>query len=262
MNEANILTQSEDGVLHITLNRPEVKNAMSLALLRQLVDALDEAEKSDAVRVIVIRGAEGNFSAGADIKDMAAARASDDPAKAIHELSSAFGAMVARFSNSPKTIITALEGAVMGGGFGLACASDIAIASHTVKFALPEATLGLIPAQIAPVLLERIGYSQAKRLTITGARLNAEEAAAIGLVHAVTLEMDEAINHAVTDALRCAPQAVAISKKLLKQARFAHSDTMVDHAATLFVDAVLSAEGKEGTTAFVEKRKASWMPKD
>ena len=175
-----IAKETAKGVLQLTLNRPKAKNAMSLALLDELVSALDRAEASGDIRIIVIRGADGNFSAGADIKDMAAARQSKDPQKAIHALSCGFGAMVARFAKSPKTIITALEGAVMGGGFGLACASDIAIASHTVKFALPETTLGLIPAQIAPVLLERIGYSEAKRLTVTGARIGAEEAMRIG----------------------------------------------------------------------------------
>ena len=181
-----VLIRDEGGVRHLTLNRPQARNAMSLALLEELVGALDDAERSDAIRIVVVRGSDGTFSAGADIKDMANARNADDPAEAIYRLSCAFGAMVARFATTPKTVITALEGAVMGGGFGLACASDIAIASHTVKFALPEATLGLIPAQIAPVLLERIGYSEAKRLTVTGARIGAEEAMRIGLVHAVT----------------------------------------------------------------------------
>ncbi len=262
MAKSLILTDLENGVLHLTLNRPEVKNAMSLALLDQLVGALDKAEADASVRIIVVRGAEGNFSAGADIKDMAAARKAADPAKAIYQLSCGFGAMVARFATTPKTVITALEGAVMGGGFGLACASDIAIASHTVKFGLPETTLGLIPAQIAPVLLERIGYSQAKRLTVTGARIGAEEAMRIGLVHAVTDELDEDIKEVIDHALRCAPEAVAVSKKLLRDARFLHSDTLVEHAANLFVDAVTGKEGAEGTLAFVEKRKAKWMPEN
>ena len=260
MSETLVLIRDEGGVRHLTLNRPQVRNAMSLALLEELVGALDDAEKSDAVRIIVVRGSDGTFSAGADIKDMANARNADDPAKAIHQLSSAFGAMVARFATTPKTVITALEGAVMGGGFGLACASDIAIASHTVKFALPEATLGLIPAQIAPVLLERIGYSEAKRLTVTGARIGAEEAMRIGLVHAVTDDMDTALGQAIEHALICAPEAVAVSKKLLRDARFVQSDTLVEHAANLFVEAVTGKEGAEGTLAFVEKRKARWMP--
>lgn len=255
-----VLIHDENGVRHITLNRPQVKNAMSLALLSELLTALDTAEASSDIRIIVIRGADGNFSAGADIKDMAAARQSNDPEKAIHELSCAFGAMVARFAKSPKTVITALEGAVMGGGFGLACASDIAIASHTVKFALPETTLGLIPAQIAPVLLERIGYSEAKRLTVTGARIGAEEAARIGLVHAVTPDLDGDLKNTIEHALRCAPQAVAVSKQLLWDARFLHSDKLVEHAAGLFVEAVTGSEGAEGTQAFVEKRPAKWMP--
>jgi isohexenylglutaconyl-CoA hydratase len=259
-NYENLLINQTDGVLTITLNRPRVKNAMSLALLGDLIDALDHAEASASIRIILIRGADGNFSAGADIKDMAAARAGSNPQKAIHELSSAFGAMVARFAKTPKTVITVLEGAVMGGGFGLACASDIAIASHTVKFALPETTLGLIPAQIAPVLLERIGYSEAKRLTVTGARIGADEAMRIGLVHAVTDDLEEDLQHTVHTALRCAPDAVAASKKLLWDARFLHSDKLVDHAASLFVEAVTGKEGAEGTQAFVEKRPANWMP--
>ena len=260
MAQSLVLTDFANGVLFLTLNRPEVKNAMSLALLDELVTALDKAEADTSVRIIVIRGSDGNFSAGADIKDMAAARNAADPAKAIYRLSCGFGAMVARFATTPKTVITALEGAVMGGGFGLACASDIAIASHTVKFALPETTLGLIPAQIAPVLLERIGYSEAKRLTVTGARIGSEEAMRIGLVHAVTDELDEDINEVIAHALRCAPEAVAESKKLLREARFVQSDTLVEHAAGLFVDAVTGAEGAEGTLAFVQKRKAKWMP--
>lgn len=256
-----ILTNELNGVLTITLNRPEVKNAMSLALLSELVNALDDAEKNHHTRIVLVKGSDGNFSAGADIKDMAAARASNNREKAIGDLSRAFGQMVARFSNSPLTIITALEGAVMGGGFGLACASDIAIASHTVKFALPETALGLIPAQIAPVLIERIGYSHAKRLTVTAATINAEEAMAIGLVHGVSQDMQATIEHVIADALRCAPQAVAASKKLLQDARLARSDSMIDQAANLFVEAVNGPEGGEGTRAFVEKRKASWMPK-
>ncbi len=261
MNYDNLSISKDNGVLQVVLNRPRVKNAMSLALLDELIHALDAAEADTAIRVICIRGADGNFSAGADIKDMAAARNKSDPAKAIHELSCAFGAMVARFATTRKTVITALEGAVMGGGFGLACASDIAIASHTVKFALPETTLGLIPAQIAPVLLERIGYSEAKRLTVTGARIGAEEAMRIGLVHAITDDMDNDLQDAINNALRCAPEAVAISKQLLREARFVHSDSLVEHAAKLFVDAVTGDEGAEGTLAFVEKRKANWMPK-
>jgi isohexenylglutaconyl-CoA hydratase len=260
-SEPLILTKEDSGVMSITLNRPEVRNAMSLELLRQLVGALDRAEKTRAIRVVTIRGAGGHFSAGGDIKDMAAARAKGDKApEAVKAISVAFGEMVSRFALSPKVIITGLEGAVMGGGFGLACASDIAIASHTVRFALPEATLGLIPAQIAPVLIERIGYSEAKRLTVTGARISAEDAHRIGLVHAVTQNMDHALAQATTEALQCAPEAVAVSKKLLRDARFVPSDSMLEHAASLFVEAVLGPEGAEGTQAFVEKRKANWMP--
>lgn len=254
-----IISETANGVMRIKLNRPEARNAMSLSLLRELLAALDRAEADPEIRIVAIRGAGGHFSAGADIKDMAAARAKGDGAAgAIREISVAFGSMVARFARSPKTIIAGLEGAVMGGGFGLACASDIAIASHTVKFSLPEASLGLLPAQIAPVLIERIGYSEAKRLTLTAARIGAEEAFRIGLVHAVTQDLDEALENAIAEALQCAPLAAANSKRLLWEARFAPSDSLVGYAADLFVEAAIGAEAAEGTAAFIGKRKPSW----
>ena len=159
---------------------------MSQIMLRELLDALAAAE-AGGVRMAVLRGSGGHFSAGADLHDMARAREAPiahetDPMAAAN---AAFGHVCAAYSQSPLAIVAVLEGAVMGGGFGLACCADVAIASQTADFRLPETSLGLIPAQIAPFLVERLGYSEAKRIAVTGARFGAEEAYRIGLVHKV-----------------------------------------------------------------------------
>ncbi len=249
-------------VLHIRLNRPNVRNAMSQIMLRELLDGLAEAESS-GVRIVVLRGSGGHFSAGADLKDMAAARTAPiahetDP---MAEANAAFGHVCAAYAQTPLAVIAVLEGAVMGGGFGLACTADVVIASHTVDFRLPETSLGVIPAQIAPFLVERLGYSEAKRLAVSGARLGAAEAFRIGLVHKVCAnetELEAAVSTAVREILACAPGAIAETKKLLRRARFADPASLVEHAASVFAKAARGEEGSEGLRAFIERRKPFW----
>ncbi|MFZ3219078.1 MAG: enoyl-CoA hydratase/isomerase family protein, partial [Rhodoferax sp.] len=153
--------------LHITLNRPESRNAMSLQMVAELRQVLQGAEATagqpDAVRVVVLRGSGGHFCAGADLKDMAGARMramqATDGGDPIAEVNAAFGELCVAYSRTPLAVVAVLEGTVMGGGFGLACVADVAIASETAAFRLPETSLGVVPAQIAPFLVERLGYS-------------------------------------------------------------------------------------------------------
>ena len=148
----------------------------------------------------------------------------------------------------------------MGGGFGLACVADVALASESALFRLPETSLGLVPAQITPFLLERLGYSQAKRLAVTGGRVWAVQALAIGLVHAVHApdQLDAALAAVLADVLACAPAAVAATKALLAKARLTPAVDLVQEAALVFSRAAQGAEGLEGTTAFLQKRKPKW----
>jgi len=259
-----LLARAEHGVLHLTLNRPEVRNAMSLGMVLELRQALAAAEAEPATRVIVLRGAGGHFCAGADLRDMAGARANlaEDP-DAVVKVNEAFGDLCVAFANTGLAVVAVLEGTVMGGGFGLACVADVAIADPSVAFRLPETSLGVVPAQIAPYLVERIGYSQAKRLAVTGARIGADAALAIGLVHEVHAAdaLDAALARVLADILQCAPDAVAQTKRLVAKARFVPGADLVDEAALIFSRAVLGPEGIEGTTAFVQKRKPTWVPK-
>lgn len=253
----------EGGVLHLTLHRPEVRNAMSLAMVAELREALAAAEADGTTRVIVLRGAGGHFCAGADLKDMAAARArlAEDP-DALAKTNAAFGELCVAFAGTPLALVAVLEGSVMGGGFGLACVADVAIAGESVQFRLPETSLGVVPAQIGPFLVERLGYSEAKRLAVTGARLGAAEALRLRLVHAVAPDatLEATLAQVLDDILACAPGAVAATKALLAKARFQPPVTLVAEAAQVFSRSALGPEGVEGTMAFLHKRKASWVP--
>ena len=260
-------------VLHITLNRPEVRNAMSLRMVTELRAVLADAESGGSVRVIVLRGAGGHFCAGGDLKDMASARmrAVAVPAPAgdaidslvadpVAQVSAQFGQLCVAFASTPLAVVAVLKGTVMGGGFGLACVADVALASETAVFRLPETSLGVVPAQIAPFLVERLGYSQAKRLAVTGGHLRAHEALAIGLVHAVHDEaaMASALAVVLGSVLACAPGALAATKALIAKARLTPPVELITDAAAVFSKAAQGPEGQEGIAAFLQKRKPTW----
>jgi len=256
----------EGPVLHLSLNRPEVRNAMSLQMVQELHAVLAQSEKLSeppgGVRVIVLRGNGGHFCAGADLKDMAQARAklADDP-QALAKTNAAFGELCVAFARSPLVIVAVPEGSVMGGGLGLVCVADVAVAATSAVFRLPETSLGLVPAQIAPFLVERLGYAEAKRLAVTGGRLDAQQALDLRLVHQVhaTGALDKAVEALLAELLHCAPGAVASTKALMARARFQPAAELVQDAASAFSEAALGPEGSEGTLAFLQKRKAAWM---
>lgn len=263
MNFETLQVRRSDAVLHVTLNRPTSRNAMNLAMVLDLRQALADAEADGQTRVLVLRGAQGHFCAGADIGEMAGARMrlAADP-DAIVKVNEAFGDLCIAFANTPLALVAVLQGTVMGGGFGLACVADVALADDSAVFRLPETSLGVVPAQIAPFLVERLGYSQARRLAVTAGKLDARQAAALGLVHELHAPeaLDAAVGRVLHDILQCAPGALAATKALIAKARLHAPASLVHEAAETFSRAALSAEGTEGQTAFLHKRKASWMP--
>ncbi|MDH1261483.1 enoyl-CoA hydratase-related protein [Pseudomonas sp. GD03944] len=254
-----LLLSLEGGVLHVTLNRPDSRNAMSLAMVGELRATLEAVRHDQGVRAIVLRGANGHFCAGGDIKDMAGARAKGGDA--YRELNRAFGALLEHAQASPQVLIAVLEGAVLGGGFGLACVSDVAIAAQGARFGLPETTLGILPAQIAPFVVRRVGLTQARRLALTAARFDGSEALRLGLVHYCEADgeaLEQRLAEVIGQVRQCAPQANAQTKALLLASESEALGPLLDSAAEQFAAAVTGAEGVEGTMAFVQKRKPAW----
>jgi len=261
-----LLVRLENGVLHVTINRPEARNAMSLVMVKELGDLFQSIAARREVRTVVLRGAGGHFCAGGDVKDMAAARGADatpDGKDPIAVVNAKFGELVDLVNRAPQVVVAVLEGSVFGGGFGLACVADVALALTSASFGLPETGLGLPPAQIAPFLVQRLGVSQARRLSVTGARFDGTEAARLGVVHEAhpdTASLDAALTRVLDEVARCAPGAIAATKHILHMSHRQNSEpvALIEEAAQLFAAAARGPEGQEGTMAFIEKRLPEW----
>ena len=260
------LLEEKSSVLFATLNRPRSRNAMSLKMVKELNAICEWLEKDSGIRALVLRGADGHFCAGGDIKDMAQARAlamsgdagDKDP---YYELNKVFGEAIHRVEHLPQVVIAVLEGAVLGGGFGLASVCDIGMVHQDAKLGMPETTLGLIPAQIAPFVVRRIGLTQTRRLALLGAKIGGSDALALGLAHHC-FESDDELDQLLTKTLgyvnRCAPGANAKTKALILDVDVKPLGEVLEDAAKLFSQAVQGEEGFEGTMAFIEKRSPKW----
>lgn len=260
----SIRTRLEQGVLHLTLARPEARNAMSLAMIDEIAAVLDAVHDRRDVRAIVLRGEGGNFCAGGDVKDMAASRGAAVTADGVDPVAATnrrFGTLMMQVDRAPQATIAVLEGAVLGGGFGLACVADVAITRADASFGLPETGLGFPPAQIAAFLVRRIGLSSARRLAVTGGRFDGKVALELGVVHQVAVD-EEGVSRALEGVLaqirRCAPGAVAATKEIMANVGAMELEAVLDDAAARFAVAVRGPEGSEGTMAFVGKRLPAW----
>jgi len=260
---STLLLRQEAGVLYVTLNRPERKNALSAAMIDDLIEAFTWVSSVFHPRALVLRGAGGSFCAGADIKDMPRAPPSvqTDPRRAVALGNRRFGDLLCAAQSVPVPLLVVAEGAVLGGGFGLVCVSDIAFGLPSARFGLPETGLGLIPAQIAPFVVQRVGVVQARRLMLTGARFDAAEALRLGVLHELCADeaaLGAALQRTLEDIRRCAPRANAATKRLLRTVLTSELETTLDVAAQVFAEAALGPEAREGTQAFLEKRLPAW----
>lgn len=259
-----LLLQQSGAVLVLTLNRPAQRNAMNIEMV-QAIQRVFQAIATDVdIRAVVIRGSEGNFCAGGDIKEMAqlAIEAEQQGSSQVYaDFNRQFGQMLQQVQQAPQTVVVVLEGAVLGGGLGLACVSDMALSLNTAQFALPETQLGIIPAQIAPFVLQRVGLTQARRLALLGERFNAIAALHYGIIHEVlpdSMALTQRLSEVLQQIQRCAPMASRRTKQLLLDQAEIDLSTVLDAAAQCFAEAVTGAEGVEGTQAFVQKRLPDW----
>lgn len=257
-----LLLVQDAGILTVTLNRPRKRNAMNMQLVEELMAVFDAIADDRGIRAVILRGAEGNFCSGGDISGMNKdAVSEEDAARVTWEFNRIFGRMITRANRAPQVLVTLLEGAVLGGGFGLACISDIAIADKQAKFAMPETGLGIIPAQIAPFVVSRIGLTQARRLALLGERIDGEEAHRLGIVHYLTHgpdEMQARLDEVIAKLRRCAPNANAVTKQLMLDVGKVELEQLLDRAADDFCAAMRGDEGQQGTLAFMEKRLPPW----
>lgn len=264
MTQPSLVRQQTIGRhLRVILDDPPRQNALSAQMVGEIDQILD-ASRDQGLASLIIEGANGVFCAGADLKSLADSLAHAPPpgqADALALYNRQGGLFFARLNAHPLATIAIVDGAAIGGGMGLACCADIVIATSRARFALSETSLGFPPAQIAPYLVARVGERAARRLALTGARLDGREAAAIGLADffcASEAERDALLDALLNDIGRCAPGANAAAKRLILAARAGVSDSTIDEAAQSFAQRLRSAEGREGVSAFLEKRAPHW----
>jgi methylglutaconyl-CoA hydratase len=263
MTEQSTLKISERarGVAQITMSRADVFNAFDEAMIGELDAAFDRLVADDGVRVIVLAGDGKHFSAGADLKWMQ--RASEESREWNLADARRFAAMLGRIDACPKPTLARIQGAALGGGVGLACACDVAIAADNASFAVSEAKFGILPAVIGPYLTNAVGKRHARRLALTMTRIRADEALALGLVHRVCAlaELDECVDAAVTELLGGGPGAQREIKALFAQLEVGPVTDGVRELTAQTISRVRgSDEAREGFAAFLGKRPPNWIP--
>ena len=255
------ITRRRPGVAEVTMSRPEVFNAFDEAMIAELHFVFGELEADAEVRVIVLSGAGKHFSAGADLQWMQ--RASQASAEWNLADARRFAGMLARIEGCAKPTVARVQGAALGGGVGLACACDIAIAADNASFSVSEARFGILPAVIGPYVTNAVGRRQARRLALTATRIGAAEALAIRLVQQVVplAELDAAVDATVRELLAGGAQAQREIKQLFGQLEVGPITPEVRELTAATIARVRgSDEAREGFAAFLAKRPASWMP--
>ena len=251
-----VRTATAAGVTTLTLNSPANRNALSTPLMTRLLAALGEAVADPAVRVVVISHTGPVFCSGADLKETAEARETGRvPAEMLADV-------LASLCECPKPVVARIAGPARAGGLGLIAAADIAVCSRDATFAFSEVRLGVIPAVISATVLPRLAPRAAAELYLTGEVFDGVRAAQVGLVTAaVSAEgLDGAVAGYCDALVRGGPLALAGTKELLR--RTPAGDVRADLAdlSSRSAGFFKSAEGREGVTAFREKRPPTWVP--
>ena len=248
-----------DGVVFITINRPEKRNAFDGPTIAALYEAFETLQGADKVRLVFIRGAGGTFSAGADLgwmRDAAGWSEGDNRDDAM-----GLAKMLKALHDVPALTCAIVEGSAMGGGAGIVAACDMAVAVEDARFAFSEVKLGLIPATIAPYVVEAIGARRARQLFLSANIFDADYAAHAGLIDMVLPQgsVDEFISMLTDSVSANAPGAMGDAKRLVHSIAGHKIDSgVMEETAKRIARARVSPEGQEGVLAFLEKRKPNW----
>mgnify|MGYP003585919601 CR=1 FL=1 len=262
MSETTLkVERRSDGVAIVTMSRPEVFNAFDESMIADLDTSFRVLGDDPATRIIVLAGAGKHFSAGADLQWMK--RASDADLEWNVQDARRFAEMLSRIEQCPKPTIARIQGAALGGGVGLTCACDIAIAADDASFAVSEAKFGILPSVIGPYVTNAIGKRQAKRLALTTERIGAAEALSIDLVQKVVDvdQLDVALERVIADLLVGGPSAQSEIKKLFAHFQVGSVTPEVRELTAQTIARIRGTdEAKEGFAAFLGKRPPKWVP--
>ena len=259
---ATITLAREGAIARLTLNRPERRNALTHAMMVELEDAFDCVRNDFDCRLLVLRGAGGHFCAGgrSAIAEMSPAPANggaDPLLPAYRRLGDALVAL----NNLPQATVAVVEGSAVGGGFGMACCSDVVLLHESARFGMPEPKAGFIPSQIIPFVVRRIGEGAARDLAVTGRVIDGAEAHRLGIGRhfcASTAELNRTLKAVLDDVLKLEPQALATVKRLVLSSATADDRAVLDDAAESLVGLLRRPEAAEGIKAFMAKQAPPW----
>jgi len=252
-----------DGVLYIVMNRPEVQNAFNSKQIVLLTEALENAASNPEVKVVVLCGEGKNFCAGGDInymKQMGQNSFQENKEDALQ-----LAHLMHTLNELPKPTIARVNGAAYGGGVGLLCCCDMAFGTEDTKICLSEVKIGMVPATIAPYVMNAIGLRNAHRLMLTAEVMQGQEAVNCNFLNAIfpTSEFSKKVDALALKITTNAPNALEITKSiLLNLAHQPVDEGVIDYTADVIASVRESEEGKEGLTSFIEKRKPNWTPKN
>ena len=260
-----LLLRRDRSRLHVTLNRPQVKNALNPTLIGELRTVFENLRDRRDIKVVILRGAGGTFCAGADLKNMEQSfsekpRLGEKDPIALNNRE--YGTFLEMVNTTPQVVVAAVEGYAIAGGFGLLCVSDVALCTEDAGFAMSETAIGIVPAQIAPFVADRIGVPQTRHLALTAARFKGPEALRLGIVHHLVKDsaaLDARLEEILKQIDRCAPLANALTKAVVMKVGSEPLSAVLDFAADKFAEARRSPEAAEGLRAFAEKRPPKWV---
>lgn len=258
MSESNILFQSDGVIARITLNAPKQRNALTYTMVQALIAALRRADADVAVRAILLSAAGDNFSAGGNLREFAAEI--DESAMKHWESGALWEELFSLVPQMKKPVIGAVQGYALAGGCGLAALCDLAVAAEDAKFGMTEIRIGLFPLLVLPALLRAVGQKKALELALSGTIIDAPEAKSIGLVNRVVprAELEETALALARDLADKSPEAMQLGKRLFWDTAGMTYAQALSFARSLRVSYMLSENLREGTHAFLEKRKPNW----
>lgn len=249
-----------DRVAHLTLNRPDKRNALSFQLLDELTQALDEVEKS-AAEVVILTGAGKAFCAGMDLEELKTLVGKSHPENVAD--SRKMAQIFRRLYEFPKPTIAAVNGAAIAGGTGLATMCDFTLAVPEAKFGYTEVRIGFVPAIVSSILVWQVGHKIARDLLLTGRIFDATEAHQLGLVNEV-VDAGQLIKRAQELAMQLtenSPTSLRLTKKLINGFISVQLDTQIEQAVEENAAIRQTEDFREGVASFLEKRKPRWSGK-
>ncbi len=240
----------------LKISRPEVKNAINSELIEVFLNKLNKIEENKNIRVLLIEGENGVFSSGADLNWLKNINGMNE--QEIYEDSLKFVELLDKINNFSIPIISIVDGVAIGGGAGIALSSDIIIGTKNTLFGISELYYGIVPVAIIPIVKQRIGETKAREYLITGERINADKALEIGMLNYLVDEnkVEEIVEKLINKLASNAPKATKKVRELIRN--IDTIDNPSQYIAKEITNLRLSKEGKEGITAFLEKRKANW----